>query len=75
MDSHSTDPAAPITHDPCTARTELIRETAYALWDLAGRPHGHALQHWLCAEAEILRMAHDGAAPHHDPACPAPTHG
>ncbi|GIK83260.1 MAG: hypothetical protein BroJett024_43650 [Alphaproteobacteria bacterium] len=30
-----------------------IRERAYLLWEREGRPEGKALEHWLCAEAEL----------------------
>lgn len=31
-----------------------IRERAYDLWDANGRTDGHAEQHWLAAERELL---------------------
>jgi hypothetical protein len=33
---------------------DRIRERAYQLWDANGRVEGHAEQHWLTAEREIL---------------------
>ena len=30
-----------------------IRERAYEIWSEAGRPEGHAEQHWLIAEREL----------------------
>jgi hypothetical protein len=33
---------------------QRIRERAYELWNTTGRMHGHAEQHWLAAEREIL---------------------
>jgi hypothetical protein len=32
----------------------LIRERAYQLWNAGGRVDGHADQHWLAAERELL---------------------
>jgi len=29
-------------------------ERAYFIWEALGRPQGHALDHWLQAEAELL---------------------
>ena len=34
-----------------------IRERAYAIWEEEGRPEGQHLQHWLCAESEIVSAA------------------
>jgi hypothetical protein len=34
--------------------TEQIRVRAHQLWEQAGRPHGHDVEHWLQAEKEIL---------------------
>ena len=31
-----------------------IRERAYEIWNAGGQEHGHADQHWLAAEREIL---------------------
>ena len=32
---------------------ETIRLRSYLLWQREGYPHGKALEHWLCAEAEL----------------------
>ncbi len=32
---------------------ELIRQRAYELYEARGREHGHAVENWLQAEAEI----------------------
>ena len=32
---------------------QAIRERAYAIWELDGRPEGRSLAHWSQAEAEI----------------------
>jgi hypothetical protein len=34
-----------------------VRERAYALWERAGRPHGHADEFWAQARAEGARAA------------------
>lgn len=38
-------------------RMEKIRERAYELWEVECCPEGRALDHWLCAEAEVLEGA------------------
>ena len=41
-------------------RAEAIRQRAYALWELEGRPDGKDLEHWLRAEAEISCQKYHG---------------
>ena len=41
--------------DRAADRTERIRRRAYEIWEDQGRPHGHDLEHWLQAEAELTR--------------------
>jgi hypothetical protein len=42
---------------------DRIRERAYQLWSAGGRTEGHAEQHWLAAERELLgEMAQLSAA-------------
>jgi Protein of unknown function (DUF2934) len=43
---------------------EVIRQRAYAIWEAEGRPHGHDLDHWHRAQAEITAAAsrQDGPA-------------
>jgi DUF2934 family protein len=36
---------------------DRIRERAYEIWTMTGRPDGQADQHWLLAEREVLAMA------------------
>jgi len=43
-------------------REIAIRERAYAIWELDGRPEGHSLAHWLKAEAEIRSEKERAAA-------------
>lgn len=33
---------------------ERVRERAYQLWEAAGCEHGHEMEHWLRAEAQII---------------------
>jgi hypothetical protein len=40
-------------HDPAALR-DIIRLRAYGLYEARGREHGHDLDDWLQAEAEIL---------------------
>lgn len=43
---------------------EQIRETAYQLWETAGRQYGSALDFWLAAETKILdSLTPSGSAP------------
>jgi hypothetical protein len=37
--------------------TEQIRELAYHLWDLCGRPHGADIEHWLEARRILANRA------------------
>jgi Protein of unknown function (DUF2934) len=50
-----TDPAvlAAISSADPSAREQVIRERAYAIWEEEGRPRGRDLDHWLRAETEI----------------------
>ncbi len=36
-------------------QSEHVRQRAFSLWEAAGRPNGHDLDHWLQAEREINR--------------------
>ena len=38
-------------------REELVRRTAYALYEARGRAHGRALDDWLQAQAQIAQSA------------------
>jgi hypothetical protein len=41
-------------HDAAKALENRIRERAYEIWAAHGYVHGHADQHWLAAEREML---------------------
>jgi hypothetical protein len=40
---------------PVVGRDDLVRQTAYFFYEARGRLHGHELEDWLRAEAEIER--------------------
>jgi hypothetical protein len=42
-------------------RNERIAERAYRIWEDAGRPEGHDVEHWLSAEAELAEAGPAGA--------------
>jgi hypothetical protein len=49
-----TSPSGSVTlRDPDVMKR--IAETAYALWEKRGRPHGNDLRDWLEAEKIVLR--------------------
>jgi hypothetical protein len=35
---------------------EDIARRAYGIWEMAGRPQGKAVEHWLQAEVELAEM-------------------
>jgi hypothetical protein len=39
------------------AREDDVRRLAYQLWEMAGRPDGHATDHWLEAERQLAGSA------------------
>jgi len=40
-------------------REKAIRERAYQIWEVEGRPDGTELDHWLRAEAEVIAFGED----------------
>jgi len=56
--------AHPATHDgpdePDAAHAASVRELAYALYERSGRVDGHALEHWLQAEAQVAQASAAG---------------
>ncbi len=38
-------------------QSKQVHERAFGLWEAAGRPHGHDLDHWLQAEHEVSDKA------------------
>jgi hypothetical protein len=39
--------------EPGAPTPERVSERAFEIWQKAGRPDGHALDHWLQAETEL----------------------
>jgi len=62
--------AEPATPELITGptREELIRRRAYERYEREGFVDGHALEHWLAAEAEVSGMVLEGAT---SPVAPA----
>jgi hypothetical protein len=44
------------------AREDDVRKLAYQIWETAGRPDGHAADHWLEAERQLARSGLVAAA-------------
>jgi len=38
---------------------QMIRELAYQMWEIEGRPEGRALEHWVRAEHKVLSNGAD----------------
>jgi hypothetical protein len=51
--------------------TEDIARRAHGIWEMAGRPQGKAVEHWLQAEVELTEMLQDPPVTATTPA-PAP---
>jgi hypothetical protein len=49
--------AAPVERFPATNLEEVIRLRAYKIYEQRGREHGHDLDDWLMAEAEVVGKA------------------
>lgn len=43
------------------SREQIVRDTAYAIWEAEGKPDGRAAQHWRQAEAHVAASL-DGRA-------------
>ena len=39
--------------------TEAIARRAHTIWEMAGRPNGKAVEHWLQAEGELAFQPQD----------------
>ncbi|WP_181832466.1 DUF2934 domain-containing protein [Bosea caraganae] len=35
------------------SREQIVKDTAYAIWEAEGKPHGRAEEHWRQAEARV----------------------
>lgn len=42
------------------SREQIVRDTAYAIWEAEGRPEGRDADHWKQAEERVASLA-DGA--------------
>lgn len=54
--------AAPVERVPATSAEEVIRLRAYKIYEQRGREHGHDLDDWLIAEAEVAGKAYAQSA-------------
>jgi len=54
--------AAPVERVPATNLGEVIRLRAYKIYEQRGREHGHDLDDWLIAEAEVVGKAYAQSA-------------
>ena len=45
------------------SREQIIRDTAYAIWEAEGKPHGRATQHWSQAQERVAASLTGGAKP------------
>ncbi|CAN7153621.1 DUF2934 domain-containing protein [Bosea sp. LjRoot9] len=39
------------------SREQIVRDTAYAIWEAEGKPEGRDLAHWQQAEARVAASA------------------
>jgi hypothetical protein len=53
---------APVERVPATNLEETIRLRAYKIFEQRGREHGHDLDDWLIAEAEVAGKAYAQSA-------------
>ena len=44
------------------SREQIVRDTAYAIWEAEGKPDGRAAEHWLQAEARVSASLTGGQA-------------
>ncbi len=47
---------APAEKPTAEKNWNLIQHRAYSIWEIAGRPDGQAVAHWLQAEKEIEKL-------------------
>jgi Protein of unknown function (DUF2934) len=59
-----TTPPAPDRAEPAPDLNGLIQERAYRLYQSSGCQQGHALEHWLEAERQIMRSLQSERAEH-----------
>lgn len=44
------------------SREQIVRDTAYAIWEAEGKPEGRDREHWTQAEAHVAASVKDGQA-------------
>ena len=44
------------------SREQIVKDTAYAIWEAEGKPDGRAEEHWRQAEARVAASLTDGKA-------------
>ena len=54
--NHTPKPATPGQPSKRNGVHPDVALAAYYIWEKAGRPHGHALDHWLSAEHNSRRL-------------------
>lgn len=42
------------------SREQIVKDTAYAIWEAEGKPDGRAEEHWRQAEARVAASLTDG---------------
>lgn len=52
----------PVERVPAANLEEVIRSRAYKIFEQRGREHGHDLDDWLIAEAEVVGKAYAQSA-------------
>lgn len=43
-------------------REQIVRDTAYAIWEAEGKPDGRSQEHWQQAEARVANLIGDKTA-------------
>lgn len=50
------------------SREQIVRDTAYAIWEAEGKPDGRSAAHWREAEARVAASIEKAPAPAKPPA-------
>lgn len=45
------------------SREQIVRDTAYAIWEAEGKPEGRDAQHWILAEERVAASAGQPTTP------------
>lgn len=43
------------------SREQIVRDTAYAIWEAEGKPEGRAAEHWRQAEVRVAASVNAGS--------------